>query len=127
MIERFLILYEHVSQLMNDIKYRAKCKDYFLSENEKLVLIDSIEILSYFANATETLSGSKYCTISFVLPIVHSILEHLSVEDGNSINKRTLKSLFKKSSEFYFYKYDLIDNETLITNTFLDPRMKKFA
>lgn len=126
MVERYLELNEHVENLINDVKFRAKFKDYLLNDQEKTLLNDSIELLSCFQNATETLPGSKYCTISFVMPIVQSILQHLTLEEGDSNIKVTLKSLFTKSAEFYLKKYDLIENETLITTTFLDPRMKKF-
>lgn len=113
--------------LSRERKYRS----YVFESNELKLLKTALPILDIFLDATETLSGENYVTSSLIIPsllYIKSSLKELKVdnEKDKDFHKLFVKALLTYL-DFYIEKYDIFENEFLITATFLNPKYKKFS
>ena len=98
-----------------------------LSDEDKTILKDSLNVLCDFLNATEMLSKSKYISISTVLPIYHLLLDSTEQDYQDSDYKKCLKKLLNHSINFYYNSYVLPNESTLSLATFLDLNTRNFG
>ncbi len=128
MIERILIIFWPLYQTLDETSTNInKNRTFMLSDNEKQDLEDVASILSSFNKATEALSGSDYVTVSIVLPYLQALKNELiQIDIKDSDFKKSLKSCFLKSVNYFDSKYNFSNNSFLIAMTFLDPQSKKF-
>ncbi|RNA08632.1 hypothetical protein BpHYR1_046899 [Brachionus plicatilis] len=109
--------------LKNDRQHRH----LVLTDEEKIILEEALEILEVFYEITLRISVESVGTASLIIPsilLLKSVLK-TDLQDGN------FKGCFKKNLilyvDFYDEKYSLSDNRHLILSTFLNPKYKKFS
>ena len=95
--------------------------------NEREHLNDIIQVFGNFFEATKTLSGSNYSTISLIVPLFDCLLLQLEEDDNDSLFKKCLKFPLKYYTKKYFDKYIEPNIDLYATATFLDPRTKCFS
>jgi hypothetical protein len=63
-----------------------------ITEDEWSLILDLTEILSHFADATDYMGGSKYCTYSSMNPTIIEIIKwvHLSSSNNNNFSNINL-------------------------------------
>ena len=103
-----------------------------LTETDFNILTDFSKVLSPLAEATNSLSGKKYITISSVIPIINCTIEAVKkVEPETSTGKVMMNSLStalmnRFKSEYYSggVSLDIEEDQFLRTATYIDPRFK---
>lgn len=115
----------------NVLSCERKYRSYVFEPNELKLLKTALPILQIFLYITETLSGENYVTSSLIIPsilYIKSSLKELKVdnEKDKDFHKLFVKALLTYL-DFYIEKYDILENEFLITATFLNPKYKKFS
>lgn len=86
-----------------------------------------VQVLACFYEATVELSGSKYVTLSMVLPIFESLKTEITLSKEDIPLTRVLKKFLFYWVNFYSQKYKIYENKFYITSTFLDIRTKNFT
>ncbi len=81
-----------------------------------------IEILEPFETITNELSGSKYCTISLIIPMIQSIKIALRIKRSKNDQFRNICECLLRSLDKRFSYLEEDKNITLAT--ILDPRIK---
>lgn len=96
-----------------------------LAAEEIMILKEVVDILACFDEATIKISGSKYVTISLIIPIIQGIYRTLSTkrpqletDEGKEICTRLLDSIQKR-----FFPYE--KRTAAQMGTLLDPRFKQ--
>jgi hypothetical protein len=104
-----------------------------LSSSEFGILKDFESILSPLAEATCSLSGSKYITISTIIPIINLTIDTVSkVEPTSSSGKimkaKLLTALNNRFKNDYYengVSIDIEQNKTIAMSSYIDPRFKR--
>ena len=95
--------------------------------DEREHLNDIIQVFSHFFEATKTISGSNYSTISLIVPMFDFLLLQLEDDENDSLFKKCLKIPLKYYTKKYFTKYIEPNIDLFATASFLDPRTKHFS
>lgn len=111
--------------LTEDPKVWKEHGSKMLSLDEMQLVEDLCKILEPFQEFTEIMSGSKYATISVVLPSLTRLLEILKgagdwPKSVSSIVEHLYNDLETRSEQYFA-------NDTVLAATFLDQRFKKFS
>src|SRR5579862_7085476 len=81
---RLLKLKEYIKGLLNHLELQSdsdsqkdakRLRHIMITEDEWSLILDLTEILSHFAEATDYLGGSKYCTYSSINPTIIEIMK----------------------------------------------------
>ena len=94
--------------------------DELTSEDWKL-MDHLVNVLQPFEEATRTLSGDKYCTLSLVLSLISAVIVKLRkyVASDDTIKKIKNKLIEALNKRFV----DIESDEYYCMSSFLDPRM----
>ena len=68
MMQRILEQVDAINEVFGDKSFRKKYDHLLIGDDELAMLKDSKDIFQYFYQATTELSGSKYATISIIMP-----------------------------------------------------------
>ena len=91
--------------------------------DEWLMCEELIELLSPLEEATSTLSGRHYPTISMIIPCIRGVVEHLTTMVFHCEHMLKFRALMVKNFNERFEKFQ--NNSFITTATLLDPRFKK--
>ena len=104
-----------------------KHKHLVISDNEKNILEESLEILEFFYEITQRISVEQIGTSSVIIPSI-LFLKHVTKEDvDDSEFKSGFKEILSHYITFYDEKYSLTSNKNFILSSFLNPSFKKFS
>ena len=112
--------------LNNCSELRKKYSHMLLNGTDIEILEDLVHLLLPFYQFTKIMSGSKYVTISIVIPGITRLLEILQLYESQYSNveieklARSMKDDLEERTKFFF------TNPMVISATFLDPRYRKF-
>jgi hypothetical protein len=98
--------------------------DVSISEDEWNIMDDACVLLTHLADATKSLSGSEYVTVSLILPTIRALIQEFNT--FNSIKTKVGKKLkvgLVKNLKNRLEKYE--SNKQCHMATLLDPRLKK--
>lgn len=108
-----------------------KYRSYVFEPNELKLLKTALPILQIFLYITDTLSGENYVTSSLIIPSILYIKSSLNELKVDNEKDKDFHKLFVKALltylDYYIEKYNIFENEFLITATFLNPKYKKFS
>ena len=97
-----------------------------MTSKEIEVIEDLIELIHPFFQLTEIMSGTKYVTISSVLPGVTRLLEILQIYNSKFKNQEIEKLAIVMHDNLFDRTREYFNNSTVMAATFLDPRYRKF-
>lgn len=119
MLERFVILYEHVVTVL--LKHPKSPP--ILSAAEIDIIKDVVTIMKQFFTITKELSGESYITASKVIPLVNCLKQKIELTETHSETSMLLKqNILQQILE----RFGTIENVKLLSvATLLDPRFKK--
>ena len=127
MLKSVLDAHDSVKTVINsNSESRKKYSDMILNNMEISVIEDLIELLLPFFQFTEMMSGTKYVTVSIVLPGVTRLLEILQIFKSKFNNKEIEQLSIKMHDDLADRTRAHFDNQMVIAATYLDPRYKKF-
>ena len=90
-------------------------------------MLDIIEVLKPFYDATKQFSASQYVTISCVYPIYNALLSILEIETSDTAMKQSIKKILKYYLDKYIDKYLTPNESMLLAAQYLDVRTKVFG
>ena len=112
------------SVIYSNSEIKKKYSHILLNSKETEVIEDLIELLQPFYQLTEKMSGTKYVTISTVLPGVTRLLEILQIYKSKFDNHEIEKLAIIMHDDLFDRTQDYFNNSMVIAATFLDPRYK---
>ena len=127
MFQRIIEQHEAINETFDDNLNRRKFDNLKICEEEKNDLVDIVNVLQCFYDATLELSASKYVTISIVVPVFNTLLNMMRLDDSDSDLTRVLKQILFSNTKHYIDKYNILGNHSLIVATLLDVRTKTFG
>ncbi|CAG8457887.1 16116_t:CDS:2 [Gigaspora rosea] len=99
----FMQLYSTLNKhTLREVRKSAKMLGSFLSSEEEFELLEElVVILSPFDEATQFLSGSKYSTLGFMIPILEELARQLKYftgqnKEANSVSNTILDNLIER-------------------------------
>ena len=119
--------YDSIKVVINssaDIK--KKYSDMLLNSFEIGLVEDLLLLLLPFHQLTELMSGSKYVTISVVIPGVIRLLEILQIFESKFGNTDIQDLAIQMYNDLEERTREHFNNPMVICATFLDPRYRKF-
>ncbi|KAI1278031.1 putative AC transposase [Halotydeus destructor] len=117
MLQRSLKLKPCISHLL---RHGKDFSEFSVSETAWRRVEDVTSFLKRFNEATVLLSGSKYPTLSLVVPVYEDLIRHCEV----SLLETSLAGLAERAREGLLrYRVDLYTPDTLLAS-FIDPRFK---
>jgi hypothetical protein len=126
MLERLISQKKAINYVMSEKELvdENKTKIKQLDCDEWAFVDELVKALEPFEEATKTLSGDKYATLSLLIPIITSLTVHLKKikrETNSHIAKTIITSLLNSLQS----RFRTIEKNTIITSaTLLDPRVK---
>ena len=120
MLQRLCLLQNAIVLTLNDCKRH----DLVPSIDDLKLMEEMIEVLKLFETTTVLVSGEKYPTINYIMPLIEKITTHLSTVLPNE----SAPIIQMKSQMLANFKTRYTDprvKEMLIIASILDPRKKK--
>ena len=108
--------------ITSDPERRAKYQHELLTDLELVIIEDLIVLLDPFLEMTKLVSGSKYVTISVVLPAITTLLECLALFEptkGNEFLRDVAVKMFDNLNDRTTKHFE---NRLMLAATFMDPR-----
>lgn len=112
--------------ITSDPERRAKYQHELLTDLELVIIEDLIVLLDPFLEMTKLVSGSKYVTISVVLPAITTLLECLALFEptkGNEFLRDVAVKMFDNLNDRTTKHFE---NRLMLAATFMDPRYRNF-
>ena len=119
LLQRLCLLQNAVVLTLND----CKKQDLVPSIDDWKIMEEMIEVLKLFETTTVLVSGEKYPTINYIMPLIEKITTHLTTDQPNESAPITqMKS--QMLTNFKTRYTDARVKEMLIIASILDPRKK---
>lgn len=116
MIERFLLLANHVSTVLINSSFGRVEAPEMLSHSELRVIEDAVEVLSPIEVVTKEMSGEYYVTSSNVIPILNCLMKSLhKVNSRTEISLCLLQSVLKEMKKRFYTDYSSIEKNAYLS------------
>ena len=127
MLQRLVVLKQPIRLYLEDVMNETDRKSYDLTDSQWSVVKGLLSILEAVDQVTITLSGEKYSTLSWCLPLLFGLRDAAKQEENDSTTLSGIKRKLTDQLNQRFKLNNLEMSSALVLAAALDPRFRKLS
>ena len=127
MLQRLVVLKQPIRLYLEDAMNETDQKSYDLTDSQWSVVKGLLSILEAVDQVTITLSGKKYSTLSWCLPLLFGLRDAAKQEENDSTTLSGIKRKLTDQLNQRFKLNNLEMSSALVLAAALDPRFRKLS
>ena len=127
MLQRLVLLKQPIRLYLEDTMDEVDRRSYDLTDNQWAIATAILNLLESVDQVMTTLSGEKYSTLLWCLPLMFGLYKAAEPEDNDSSTVRSIKTNLTEQLNRRFGLANLEINSPVVLATALDPRFRKLT